>query len=46
MSYFLLGYGKFMARETCHEEDIAIDDFDVIDLKDVRRIQLVVRDGY
>ncbi len=39
LGHFILGHGKFMARETCHEKDIAIDDTNTIDLKDVRRME-------
>ncbi|WP_415880002.1 ImmA/IrrE family metallo-endopeptidase [Methylomonas sp. TEB] len=39
LGHYLLEHGKFMARESCHEEDIAIDDFDAIDLKDLRRLE-------
>jgi len=39
LGHYLLEHGKFMARESCHEEDIAIDDFDAIDLKDIRRLE-------
>ena len=39
LGHYLLEHGKFMARETCHEEDIAIDNSGTIDLKDIRRIE-------
>lgn len=39
LGHLLLGHSKFMARETCHEEDISIDDSNNIDLMDIRRME-------
>lgn len=39
LGHFSLGHGKYMARESCHEQDIAIDNSDSINLKDVRRME-------
>lgn len=39
LGHYLLGHGKFMARESCREEDIAINDIDAIKLKDIHRLE-------
>lgn len=39
LGHYILEHGRFMARESCHEEDIAIDDLDAIDLRDIRRLE-------
>ena len=39
LGHFLLEHGRFMARESCHEEDIAIDDLGAINLRDIRRLE-------
>ena len=39
LGHFSLEHYKFMVRETCHEEDIAIENPDIINLKDIRRME-------
>jgi len=39
LGHFALDHKRFMVRETCHEEDIAIENTDIINLKDIRRME-------
>lgn len=39
LGHFLLGHGNYIARESCREEDIAIDRLHVINTRDIGRME-------
>nr|VFJ64957.1 MAG: Restriction endonuclease [Candidatus Kentron sp. FW] len=39
IGHFILGHHKFMARESCHEEDVDLENSESVNIEDIKRME-------